>query len=288
MFKRVLIFSAVAALAGGPAAAQPPVWVVRDADSEIVIFGSVHLLPPGLDWTPPALDAALKRADDIWFELPIDPASTAESGRLAIQKGLAPPGGERLSAKLSPTGQARLARFCGELGLSRPVIEAMQPWLAEMTLVISHLARQGASGSAGVEQTLAAAAPAAARRRAFETPAEQIGFFADAPEADQIASLEDSLRVLEEEPAAFGKLIDAWVRGDLAALEAEGLAPLRTAAPGLYDRLIVRRNARWADALAERLAGSGESVVVVGAGHLVGSDGLPAMLRARGIAVEGP
>lgn len=287
MFRSILAASCLLALAAGPARAQPPVWVVRDADSEIVIFGSIHLLPPGVEWTPPVLDEVLAKADDIWFELPIDPASTAESGRLALAQGLLPVG-EKLSDKLSPVGRERLARACAGLGVSCPVVETMRPWLAEMTLVIGRLARDGASGSLGVEQTLAAAAPATAQRRAFETPAEQIAFFAGASEADQVASLEDSLRVMEEDPGAFGELVDAWVGGDLAAIEALGLKPLRKAAPGLYDRLIVQRNARWAKTIEERLAGSGETVVVVGAGHLTGPDGVPAMLRARGLTVEGP
>ena len=63
---RALLAGLAAALAlAAPAAAKPPIWVVRDADSELVIFGSVHVLPPGLDWRPPALDAALARADDL-------------------------------------------------------------------------------------------------------------------------------------------------------------------------------------------------------------------------------
>ena len=70
------------------AQARPPVWTVRDADSELVIFGSVHVLPPGLDWRPAELDAALAKADDLWFELPIDPASEAKVGQLAMDNEL--------------------------------------------------------------------------------------------------------------------------------------------------------------------------------------------------------
>ena len=78
-------------LLAGQACARPPVWVVKDKDSEIVLFGSVHVLPPGLDWQPPALAAALKRADDLWFELPIDAQSEAETASLAAQTGVLGP-----------------------------------------------------------------------------------------------------------------------------------------------------------------------------------------------------
>ena len=80
---------------------MPPVWVVKDKDSEIVLFGSIHVLPPGMDWAPPVLDQALKAADDIWFELPIDTQSEAETGQLATQAGLLPPDGS-LFRLLSP------------------------------------------------------------------------------------------------------------------------------------------------------------------------------------------
>jgi uncharacterized protein YbaP (TraB family) len=283
LFRLVLLLALIAL----PARAEPPVWVVRDADSTMVLFGSVHLLPPGLDWTPDVLDEALKSADDIWFELPIDADSTTQSAHLAIRQGMLP-GGETLTARLSPVGRERLARLSAQMGVSFPAVDAMRPWLAEMTLVLTRLAQTGVDGSSGVEQTLSAAAPPTAKRRAFETAAEQIAFFAEAPEAEQIASLEDSMRVLEEEPEAFDELVQAWLDGDMKGLEEKGLDPLRKAAPGLYVRLITERNARWVDALARRLKGSGESVVVVGAGHLIGPDGLPAMLRARGIDVEGP
>src|SRR3978361_1688066 len=73
------------------ALAEPPVWVVKDKNSEIVLFGSIHVLPPRLDWAPPALDRALKAADDIWFELPIDPQSESDTATRAIKAGSLPP-----------------------------------------------------------------------------------------------------------------------------------------------------------------------------------------------------
>jgi uncharacterized protein YbaP (TraB family) len=284
---RPLILAFGLALAALPARAQPPVWVVRDADSTIVIFGSVHLLPPGLDWRPAALDAALKEADDLWFELPIDGGASREAAQLAVARGVLPPG-ETLSSKLSRRGRARLTKIAARLNLPMPALERMRPWLADLTLGVAQLAEGGANGSDGVERTLSLSAPATAQRRAFETPEQQIAMFADAPEAEQLKALERSLREMQDQPHASGQMIAAWVAGDLKTLERRGLTPMRRASPGLYRRLVTERNARWTQMLTERLAGSGETVVVVGAAHLIGKDGLPAMLRARGVAVEGP
>jgi uncharacterized protein YbaP (TraB family) len=272
--------------AATPAAAEPPLWTIRDADSTIVLFGSVHVLPADLDWRPDALDAALARADDLWFETDTDGDGQARASQAALANGYLPKG-ERLSALLTPDGRARLDRICGRLGLSPAAVDTLRPWFADVTLGVVALTRQGALASSGVEHTLADAAPDAARRT-FETPEDQIAFFAGAPVADQLASLEDTLRQLDEDPDFFSRLINAWAAGDAVAIEALGVAPMKQVSAVLYDRLIVQRNRRWAEIIAERLKGSGETVIVVGAGHLVGGDSVPALLRARGIVVEGP
>lgn len=287
MFKR-LALALIAALATAlPAAAQPPVWVVRDQDSTIVLFGSVHMLPPGLNWRPQALNTAIQSADDIWFELPLDAENSQAASQLAETRGMLPPG-ERLNDRLSRTGRGRLVRVAKSMNLSMAALQRMRPWLAEVTLGVAQLAKSGANGSDGVERTLNQAAPATAKRRAFETPEQQIAFFADAPEKDQVASLEDTLREMEEDPHEYSKLVKAWMAGDVKALERQGLNPMRRASPVMYQRLVTERNARWADAIAVRLQGSGETVVVVGAAHLIGKGGVPALLRQRGITVEGP
>lgn len=287
MLKRFLLPLIAALAAAAPASAKPPVWIVRDHDSTIVLFGSVHMLPPGLDWRPQALDTAIQGAEDLWFELPLDPADAQAAAQLAVKKG-ALPNGQKLSDRLSPKGRKRLEAAARRMNLSINTLNRMRPWLAEVTLGVAQLAGGGANGSDGVERTLDKEAPATAKRQAFETVEQQIGFFADAPEKDQIASLEDSLREMEKSPDTYGKLVSAWMAGDVKAIEREGLKPMRHASPLIYRRLVIERNARWAETIAERLQGSGETVMVVGAAHLIGKDGVPAMLRRRGIAVEGP
>lgn len=278
----IATFAAVA-MAASPAAAEPATWTIRDADSTIVLFGSIHLLPENLDWRPDALDAALAAADDIWFETPTD---GGESAMLARQHGTLP-AGESLSAQLTPKGRERFERLSGRYGLSPAALDGVKPWLADLTFSIAALIAEGAAPDAGVERTLADAAPQATKRY-FETPAEQIGFLAGAPEAEQLLSLEETLRQLDEEPTMFRDLIQAWLDGDQTAMEAIGVTPVRTLSPVLYERILAGRNRRWADMIAQRLAGSGETVIVVGAGHLTGPDSVPALLRARGLAVEGP
>lgn len=289
-FKRLwaTLSGLAAALAlASPALAKPPVWIVRDADSEVVLFGSIHVLPPGLDWRPAALDRAMAAADDIWFELPIDPASEAETGRLAAAKGYLP-AGETLGALLSPKARARLAAACVKYGMSPDQIDRLEPWYAEVALAVAQFRGEGANTDVGVEKILSAAAPATAARRAFETPAQQIDMFDAAPRAAQVASLEESLAELETDPKAYEKLLAAWMKGDVRRLDREALAPLRKASPAIFERLVTARNKAWTQTLDARLKGKGRTVVVVGVGHLIGPGGVPARLRALGYSVEGP
>ena len=284
---RVLAALAAVLALAGPARADPPMWVVRDADSELVLFGSVHLLPPDLAWRTVALDEALARAEDLWLELPVDEASQQQGAKLAQQRMLLPKG-QTLDGQLSAAGRTRLRRIAPGLGLTAQQLQPLRPWMAEVTLTVALAQRAGATSGGGVEQTLSRDPTVTARRRAFETVEQQVALFADAPPKEQVAALEQTMREIEEDPLSYDRLAKAWAASDLAALQAEALDPMRKQSPALFKRLVSDRNRAWTGMIVERLKGSGRTVVVVGAGHLIGRDGLPQRLRALGYRVEGP
>ncbi|WP_296596843.1 TraB/GumN family protein [Phenylobacterium sp.] len=273
--------------APSPARAAPPVWVVRDADSEMVLFGSIHVLPPGLAWSPPTLDAALKQADDLWFELPPGPVAEQEIARLAATTGVLPPG-KSLFALLTPKDAELLLRAAEELGVDKATLDRLEPWLAEVAIAAASYRAAGADTDNGVEKSVEGATPSRVKRAAFETPAEQLGLFDNSPLDEQIASLNQTVRELAEDPDAYGKLVRAWMAGDTRVLDDEALEPMRKASPALFKRLVTDRNARWIGRLETRLKGKGRTVVVVGVGHLIGEGGLPSRLRALGYSVTGP
>lgn len=284
---RLAVLATVLALAAAPAAAQPPVWTVRTARCTLILFGSVHLLPTGLDWRPPVLTEALTKADEVWFEIPIDQGMSVEAVRLADTRGMLPRG-DSLPAHLTPDGRARLQRVATALGIAPSSLEGMRAWLAEVTLSLLVDARAGAVASQGVEEQIENLAPPSVRRRAFETPRQQIAFLAEAPPGEQVAALEETLREIEERPWSYRRVVDEWMAGDLAGLALDALEPLRRASPAIYQRLITNRNRRWADVIQRRLGRPGAIVIIVGMGHLVGAGGVPALLRAKGIKVDGP
>ena len=284
---RIIALGGLLALMAGPCLALPPLWIVRDGDSELVLFGSVHVLPADLDWQPPALGLALTKADDVWFELPIDPGAQARVAQLALERGLLPKG-VSLSHKLSAVARERLDRVTVRAGLRSEQLEPLRPWLAEASLAVADFQRQGARATAGVEQVLAAELRSDINRRAFETPDQQIDFMANVSEAEQIASLEETLRRMDEEPKTYEALLTSWMAADLVGLEREALLPVRAQTPRLYETLIRDRNLRWVEVIKRRMAGRGRTVMIVGVGHLLGKDGVPERLRRLRYRVEGP
>jgi len=277
----------MALFAAGGAKAEPAVWTVRGPHATVVLFGSVHLLPKGLDWEPPALRTAVAHADEIWFELPMDP-STADQVRRQIAERGALPKDDSLFNHLTAAEAERVKTVCNKLGVPPTAVAAMRPWLAEVTLSLIQDMKAGADASSGVEQQISSQAPARARLQAFETVKDQVGFLADTSPAGQAASLDETLDEILNDPDLFGRVVGEWMDGDLKALSKDALDSLERTSPEMYRRLIAGRNRRWAARLAGRLRGDGLVVVVVGVGHLIGPGGVPALLRARGLRVEGP
>jgi uncharacterized protein YbaP (TraB family) len=261
--------------------------VVKSPTATVVLFGSVHLLPPDVNWEPPALVAALNNATEVWFEIPMDDAASLAASQAALATGLQP-AGSNLSDALSFDDRGRLAHAAKVCGLPPAGLEKLKPWLADITISVASYRLAGAMVENGVERQLSASLPAGVQRRAFETPEQQIGFLAGSPLTDQVASLRETLDEVAQGPETYHRLVRAWMAGDPAAIRRDAIDPMMRQAPGVYKTLVTDRNLRWEDVIAERLKGSGQAVVVVGVGHLVGPDGLPTLLRARGFTVEGP
>ncbi len=285
---RAGLLAILALLMAAPAArALPPVWTVTSAKARVVLFGSVHLLPQGLDWMPPELTAALAKSDEIWFELPIDGNTDAAAVALSKSHGFLPKG-DSLFNHLTTAQAERVRAACQVLGLPPEALAPTRPWLADVTHSLVQDVRSGGRASQGVEQVIEAAAPSSVPRKAFETPAQQIQVLAGARLSDQIISLEETASEIVDDPHFFPRLVGEWSSGDLAGVARDALGPLSKGSPALYARLITARNQRWAGILSQRLKHKGTVVVVVGAGHLIGPKGVPALLRARGFKVSGP
>ena len=264
---------------------EPALWRVADADSEIWLFGSVHVLPRDIRWLNPRILAALEGADEFVTETNVE---AEDFSALAWRYGSLPEG-ETLASRLSAEDRARLAQAVDETGLDPARMDRLRPWFAALQITYAYAARRGQSSEAGVESVLGARARARDIPFTYlETPEQQIRVLADLPPEVEAHFLSVTLRQVEEGGRALTSLDEPWARGDLDTLSRELDRQWAEAGPVIHDALIVRRNRAWADSIAARLEGSGSAFIAVGAAHLVGDENVVQLLRERGIAVEGP
>jgi uncharacterized protein len=289
-----LLRSALAALLllwAAPASAQtkpitPALFVARDADSTLYLFGTVHVRRPGASWGGADAEAALAEAEEVWTEVEIGGEVEARAQALMLERGRAP-ADRPLSSWLNAEENARLNALTARLGVPPQVLDTMQPWLAALMLSMLPMMQAGYDPNAGVDRAVDAAADAAGKHmRALETIEDQIAFLSGfSPEMQRLMLL-DAIAEAEKGPQQIDALSLAWERGDLDVIEQFVIDDMREQYPELYEVLFVRRNNAWMETLMRELDGAGVDFVAVGTGHLLGAHGLVAQLRARGVSVE--
>jgi uncharacterized protein YbaP (TraB family) len=284
--------AAALALWSGAACAQeeasitPALYVARDADSTLYLFGTVHVRPNGEDWGGDAVRAAIDASDEVWTEIEISPEADARAQVLMRQLSAAPVD-KPLSTWLNDEERARFNALTLRLGMSAGALEAQQPWAAGLILTLIPIMQAGYNPESGVDRAVDAYAEARGKHmRAFEGIEEQLGFLSGLSPDLQRQLLLEAIDEAELGPPLLAELSRAWERGDIEQIDQLVVEDTRDDYPELYDVLFKRRNAAWIETLMGELAGSGVDFVAVGAGHLVGEDGLIAQLEARGVTVE--
>lgn len=264
-------------LPSGPA--RPPMWVVHDADTRIVILGSVHQLPRGLDWTGGRLAVELRLADELLLELP--PAESAAAGDLF--DALADDEPVQSLATRFGEEAAAVRRLAGEAGVSPARADRMESWALALAIGNALSRGQGLSTDQGVEAVLTGRFQGADRPVAgLESARAQLDMFDTLPPRQQDAMVQAAITGADEGAARTRRLLAAWASGDVEALTAVADNAMAKT-PFLIEPVIHARNRAWADALARRLERRGDVMVAVGVGHLVGDGSLLDELRSRGL-----
>jgi uncharacterized protein len=262
----------------------PALWVIKDADSTLYLFGSVHVLRPTTGWASPRVNAAFDSASDIWFEI-TNPEDQAAMMPLIQQYGLSPQ--TPLSSRLTPEEVAQLDVAAKTIGASAAQLDPLKPWLAALSLSVAPLVKAGYDPQSGVELALKARAQAAGKRlHGFETLEKQVGMLATLPDDVQLEFLRETLKDFDEAVEMLDSMVEAWAKGDVQALDRIVVEEMKTDAPELYKVLLVDRNTDWANQIQTLLQGSGTAFIAVGAAHLTGDDSVQSILQSRGVAVE--
>ncbi|WP_332658869.1 TraB/GumN family protein [Brevundimonas sp.] len=263
--------------------AGPALWAIRDADSTIYLFGTVHVLRPTTAWGSARVDAAFAGADDIWFEVS-NPDDQAAIIPLVQQHGISPD--RPLSSLLTAEELTALNTAAAGAGLTAAQMDIFRPWLAGLTLSVAPMLKAGYDPQSGVEQILKARADEIGIPvHGFETLDKQVGILAGMSEADQLSFLRSTLEAYDDATTELDAMVNAWATGDIVTLEKVSVDEMRAEAPAVYEALLVQRNTDWASQIQKLLAGSGTAFIAVGAAHLVGDDSVQEILADRGVAV---
>ncbi|MCZ8323819.1 MAG: TraB/GumN family protein [Sphingomonadaceae bacterium] len=267
-----------------PVAAEvhPALWKVADADTTIYLFGTIHLLPEGLDWFRGPLAEAFARSDELVTEIPEVDAQTSQA--VLLKRGILP-AGQSLRDQFDPGQRALFERTLASYELPLNAFDRFKPWYAAVVLATLPLQRKGYSLAHGVETDLAARNTALARPRiGLETLDYQLGLFDSFPATVQRRYLFEVIAALPDLDKDVTEMVAAWRAGDAAKLA--NLMNAEEDDPAMIEALLTNRNRDWAKWIAARLARPGTVFLAVGAGHLGGKGSVQDQLDQLGVKSE--
>ncbi|WP_245647722.1 TraB/GumN family protein [Novosphingobium lentum] len=264
-----------------PVPMHPALWKVSDADTTIYLFGTIHVLRPGLDWLNGPLAKAVDASDELVTEI-TDPTGTGTQAAVLSRAML--PDNTSLRMLMPPEKRGPYEALMTRIGLKPEALDRFKPWYASVVLSSLPLLRAGMDPHSGAEAALDARVTAAKHpHTGLETVDYQLGLFDSLPQDAQLALLDSVVTDYDTVAPQIDLLIGDWGRGD-----ADGLATAMNADmddPRLVETLLKGRNRNWAKWIEARLGRPGTVFVAVGAGHLAGSGSVQDQLAKAGIKV---
>ncbi|WP_374609599.1 TraB/GumN family protein [Thermomonas sp.] len=280
--------SPVASAPGAKAVARPVLWKVSDADNSVYLLGSFHLLKRDDYPMPVEIDRAFDDAESLLFE--IDPREmTAPETVATMQKYMAYEEGKSLSKVLPKATLERLGTLVSASGGSVQALEQSEPWAVSLGLVLGVSQAMGLQADLGLDRHLMErAAKAGKPAGGLETVDAQMQAMDAVPYAEQAQGLDEFLVDPKKAVQELQDMHAWWRSGDVERLDTGMRADMAAKSPQSYKLLDVDRNNAWLPQIEKRLTGStsNDTLVVVGALHLLGSDGLVEKLKAKGYKVE--
>ncbi len=248
----------------------------------VYLLGSVHLLSADAATLPAVVDSAFAHARSLTLETSLDSAMVRAPELLARGRFA---DGRTLRGSLSPAAASKTDSLLHTYGLSLDQVNGFKPWFVSMLMAQVAMQKLNFQSQYGVDMQLNTRAKQTAKPvLGLESVDFQMGLLDGLSPADQERMLVESDGP-DVAAKQLGAIRDAWSHGDAVGLDS--LINVRLAeAPAVYDAMIGSRNRAWVPKIEAMIRGHDDALVVVGAGHLVGKDGVVAMLRAKGYTIE--
>ncbi|HHI92113.1 MAG TPA: TraB/GumN family protein [Gammaproteobacteria bacterium] len=272
-------------LYAAPGFAETSLWRISKGANELFMGGTIHVLSKTDYPLPAAFDAAYKKSAKLVFETDID-ASQAPTFAQAMLQRMMLPDDRTLKDTLRPDVYAQLEKFGTTRGIPMVMLEKMRPAMAVITLTFMELQRLGMAGE-GVDNYYYQRAKTDKKTLGhLESNEQQLDFMTNMGKGRENDFVLYSLKDLQDIADIMQSLKRAWRNGNSAEMEALSLVSMRQDFPQIYQQLLVERNQRWLPRIESMLNDPGTEMVLVGALHLVGEDGVLHALRKKGYRIE--
>jgi uncharacterized protein len=256
-------------------------WKLEGATNSVYLLGSVHLLRADDHPLPSVIEEAYEDADTLMMELDMDDIDPVEAQSLLTQLGLIHDD-RTLDDLMGPEKYAEAEKLAASADIPLPMLAKSEPWLAAITVEQLMLTRIGFNPKFGIENHMLEKAGLDEKEiLGLETVREQLQFLDSMSLDAQRSLLLQSLKESVDIQKIMDELVHAWRHGDIAFMQDNMLDDMK-AYPELYRTIVVNRNVSWLEKIEDLLDDQEDYLVIVGALHLIGEDGVPSLLAERG------
>lgn len=259
-------------------------WKIAGTNNAVYLLGSVHVLKEDNYPLPAPIETAYSNAQIVVFEADVAKMEDPEVQMKVMTKAQLPDG-ETLEQQLSAETYAKFKEHATKLGLPVEMFATMRPSLAAIMLTVIELQKLGFDPSHGLDKHFFDRAQKAGKKIVpLETVDFQIDLITGFTKEEGELLMKTTLKDIDNIKKVYGDIVKAWQSGDSKALE-DLLNEAMREAPIIFKRLLTDRNQRWVPKIQELLRGDKNAIVIVGAGHLVGSEGVVELLKKKGLKV---
>lgn len=260
-------------------------WQLEGRNNSIYLLGSVHLLRADDHPLPSVMDEAYEEAETVIMELDMDDIDPIEAQSLLTELGLIHDD-RSLADLMGAEAYAEAAALANSADIPLSMLVQSEPWLAAITVEQLMLSRIGFNPLYGIEHHFMEKAEADEKEiLGLETVGEQLRFLDGMSLEAQRDLLLQSLKESVDIRKIMDELVDAWRHGNIEFMQDNMLDEMKQY-PELYQTIVVDRNRNWVAKVLELLDDEEDYLIVVGALHLIGEDGLPALLTREGLSVR--
>lgn len=260
------------------------IWKVSSKTNTVYIVGSVHLMKED-NRLDEIFEKVYKDSRRLFFEVDLDNMDQQKVQEITASKGLYPEG-VTLKDRLSKEGYETASKGLASIGMNMEQVERLKPWLISVTIAAARLQMLGYDPNLGVDRYFFNKARKDGKKvEGLETVDYQLNLFASMSDKMQEEMLLQTLKDLDEIESNVDSIMAAWKTGDTKTLE-DSLLKSFEEYPEMYKLLITDRNRNWLAKIESLLRQNEKGMVVVGAAHLIGKDGIIAALKQKGYMVE--